>query len=513
MMIKEPNMNRNILPIIQRVLKVRYIVLLFFIFLSCEEEKFAGEEFGTIEGKVVSAVDFKPMANVKVFSNPNTSIVFTDEQGKFVVNNVKVGDYSFEAQKEGYIAKFEAATVNANKTSSLVFELKLSTTNNKPPTTPVLVTPADNAINQALEINLAWTATDIEKDSLKYVITLRKENNTEVVTFLNISKNTLTIKGLSYSTKYYWQVAVSDAINPAVLSPVRAFTTIDFRDARFLFVKKEVNNYVIYSGDESGNQLQLTNTSVNSWRPRKNNQVNKIAFIRSNGGQNHIYTMNPDGTNVLKITNAAPISGFNSDYLNFSWNASGSQIIYPSFDKLYRINNDGSGLTKIYQTPNGKFISECDWSNDGSKIAIKVNDPNGYNAEIYVINTAGTVQNQVVSGINGAIGGLNFSINGQRLIFTRDVSGFEDANYRQLDSRVFQAVLSTGVTTEISAEKLIGTIDIDVRLSPNEAEFILMNTSNDGLSIKNIIKYTPAGNNLGASRLILFSNASMPDWE
>ena len=342
---------------------------------------------------------------------------------------------------------------------------------------------------------------------------MRKENSTDVVTFPNISKNTLTIKGLSYSTKYYWQVAVSDAINPAVLSPVRAFTTIDFRDARFLFVKKEVNNYVIYSGDENGNQLQLTSTSVNSWRPRKNNQVNKIAFIRSNGGQNHIYTMNPDGTNVLKITNAAPISGFNSDYLNFSWNTSGSQIIYPSFDKLYRINNDGSGLTKIYQTPNGKFISECDWSNDGSKIAIKVNDPNGYNAEIYVINTAGTVQNQVVSGINGAIGGLNFSINGQRLIFTRDVSGFEDANYRQLDSLVFQAVLSTGVTTEISAEKLIGTIDIDVRFSPNEAEFILMNTSNDGLSIKNIIKYTPAGNNLGASRLILFSNASMPDWE
>jgi hypothetical protein len=45
-------------------------------------------------------------------------------------------------------------------------------------------------------------------------------------------------------------------------------------------------------------------------------------------------------------------------------------------------------------------------SNDGSKY--KVNDPNGYNAEIYVINTAGTVQNQVVSGINGAIGGLIF---------------------------------------------------------------------------------------------------------
>jgi hypothetical protein len=51
------------------------------------------------------------------------------------------------------------------------------------------------------------------------------------------------------------------------------------------------------------------------------------------------------------------------------------------FVKLYRINNDGSGLIKIYQTPNGKFISECDWRNDGVKIELKVNDPNRYNTE------------------------------------------------------------------------------------------------------------------------------------
>jgi hypothetical protein len=45
--------------------------------------------------------------------------VFTDEQGKFVVNNVKVG-ILFEAQRKDILLKFEAATVNANKTSSLV---------------------------------------------------------------------------------------------------------------------------------------------------------------------------------------------------------------------------------------------------------------------------------------------------------------------------------------------------------------------------------------------------------
>jgi Tol biopolymer transport system component len=107
--------------------------------------------------------------------------------------------------------------------------------------------------------------------------------------------------------------------------------------------------------------------------------------------------MNPDGSGIFKVTNSVPIAGFNSDFINYSWN--NCQIIYPYFDKLYRINNDGSGLTKIYQTSNGKFRMRL--SNDGAKIALKVNDPNGY--EIYVINTSGIVVNQVLSGIAGAV--------------------------------------------------------------------------------------------------------------
>jgi hypothetical protein len=42
----------------------------------------------------------------------------------------------------------------------------LSITNNKAPTAPVLVSPSDNATNQPLEVNLAWTATDPEKTAL-----------------------------------------------------------------------------------------------------------------------------------------------------------------------------------------------------------------------------------------------------------------------------------------------------------------------------------------------------------
>jgi hypothetical protein len=93
---------------------------------------------------------------------------------------------------------------------------------NKAPTAPVLVSPSDNATNQPLEVNLAWTATDPEKDSLKYEVILRKDSSNDVVVYSEVSKSNYILKGLNYSTKYYWQISVSDGINPPVLSAIRA---------------------------------------------------------------------------------------------------------------------------------------------------------------------------------------------------------------------------------------------------------------------------------------------------
>ncbi|MBU7571513.1 MAG: carboxypeptidase-like regulatory domain-containing protein [Flavobacterium sp.] len=490
------------------LIKSGFVLLL--LLLSCSEEKVDGEDFGTVTGRVVVANTFEPLANAKVFSNPTSSIVFTDEDGRFTVPKVVVGQYSFQAQKDGYLTKFEAANVVNNSTTEIVFELSVSTSGNRPPNAPTLTLPADNAVNQSRQVVLTWTATDPEQDSLTYEVILRNDATDDVVVYSDISTPTFTLQNLAFGTKYFWQVSASDGVNAPVMSTVRTFTTTSFPDTRFLFVKKLSENNVIYAGDNSGNQIQLTSSETNSWRPRKNNQSNKIAFIRSNGAQNHIYIMNPDGSGVFKVTNSVPVAGFNPEFINFSWNTSGSQIIYPSFDKLYRINSNGSGLTEIFHTPNGKFISECDWSYDGSKIALKVNDASGYNAEIYVITSEGSITDLVISGVNGAVGSLNFSITGQKLLFTRDISGFENPDYRQLDTRIFQHTFSTNTTAEINTEKPAGTVDIDARYSPNEAEVIFVNTSNDFISARNIQKYLIG---IVASRTTLFTNASMPDWE
>jgi Tol biopolymer transport system component len=489
------------------------ILLCLIILASCAEEQITDGGTGTVKGRVVDAVTFAPIENARVSTSPATSTYFTDKDGYFTFDKITTGKYSFQAQKDKYIAKFEPATVELNKTTQIIFEMKVSIADNKPPDVPVLTAPLDLAVNQVIKLNLTWTATDVDNDSLTYVVTLKNGTTDEIKTFKDVKTRSLEISGLTYSTKYYWQVASSDGINVPTNSVTNSFTTLAFPNPRFLYIKKVNNNNVIYTADEAGNELQLTSSSVNSYRPRKNLQTNKIAYISSDGSQNQIYTMQLDGTGVKKVTNTTPIAGFNMENINFCWSTNGSQIIYPNFDKLYRINVDGGGLIEMFRTPNGKFISECDWSQDGKEIVLKVNDISGYNVEIYVIKWDGQALYSVLSGLPGGVSGLNMSFDMQKIVYTRDVSGSENSTYRRFDSRIFIYDKATNTSTELNTRKATGYNDLDVKFSPNEADLIFTNTSNDGISIKNVLK-TPATGTTGSNtRTTLFAGGSMPEWK
>ena len=492
--------------------KFKYIYLSLFLifFINCSEDKISSTGKGAITGKVVSVGYNAPMEDVKISTNPSSSIVFSDAFGEFVLLDVVIGDYSIQADKTGYLTKFEGITVIDEGTVNVIFEMDIETANNRAPDTPILITPTDNSINLEVEVELTWSGTDQDEDELTYSIEVLNDQNSEVLEFANLADTTYIVSSLNYGTKYFWQVAASDGINEPTRSAVYSFETLPFTDNRFFFVRNVSGNNVIFSGDEDGNEIQLTSSSANSWRPRKANSINKIAFLRTNGGNTHLYTMNLDGSDVFQVTNNVPVAGFNNEELDIAWRNNDTRLLYPSFDKLYRIAPSGSALQQLHQTLDGNFISEIDWDSTATRIALKTNNSSGYNVNIYTINTSGAIQDVVLENVTGAAGGLDYSFDGTKLLYTYDTSGNENGQYRQLDTEMFLYNFNTSSIMNISDGKPSGTNDLDPRFSPNESQIIFVNTSNDGVSQKDIYIIDI---NSGASREPIYLNAKMPDWK
>jgi len=492
--------------------QLKYLkIILLFLILGCSEDKIEYTGLGTITGKVIKKDSFEPIENAKVTINATNNSVFTDENGDYKFMDIPEGEYSLEAEKEEYVNGFEPVNVTADQSVNVIIELQRSDALNEPPSSAMLISPEDNATDIGIETVLTWSeAIDPENDTITYQIEIRNDQNDDILIIEDITETSYTISNLEYGVKYFWQVIAQDGVNEDVYSATFAFETLNFPNNRFLFTRIINGNNVIFSADENGNEVQLTNQEANCWRPRKNQLTNKIAFLKISNGEIHLFKMDIDGSNQQQITSNIQPMAFKNSEIDFSWSTNGNQLIYAHFDKLYKINADGSGNQQIYQTLDGHFITECVWSNNGNFIVLKTNNSNGYQAKIYTIDMVGSIINVVAENITGALGGIDISIDNQKILYTRDMSGFEDNTYRQLDTHLFIFNTTNGISVDYSNYKINGTNDLDPKFSPNEAEIIFVNTSNDGVSVKKIFSVSLDNEEI---RTELFNNAMMPDWQ
>ncbi|MGI9550326.1 MAG: carboxypeptidase regulatory-like domain-containing protein [Aurantibacter sp.] len=489
--------------------------------MSCSEDPIDENIFGTLTGKVVAKGDNTPLANVKVSSSPVSTTVFTDAQGNFEIDNIQVGEYSVQAELAEFQTAFEAANILEGKTVNLVFELDSVNVSNLAPLSPLLLLPQDGAENIGSEAEFVWSSSKNDEDEINYFLELRNGTTNEITTYNDLQDTTLLIDNLAIGNNYFWQISASDGVNTPVQSELGGFITNGGTANRFLYVRNIGGNNVIFSGTDpigetdeelDQNEIQLTSSNLNSYRPSKNNAVNKIAFLRSVGAETHIFTMNADGTGLNQVTSNVPVAGFRQDELEFVWYDDGAKFYFPNFNKLYSINQDGSGIEMVYSVASTSLISEIAVNPVNDLVVIKTNDVNGYNAKIAIVNvTTDTEVEVVISGQQGGLGGIDYSADGGKVLYTRDMSGVQNTGYRQLDSRIFEYDLTSNMSTEIDTDKEAGTNDLDAKYSPDNGSIIFVNTSNDGISERRI--YRTRDNSGFDKKEALFTNAFMPNWE
>ena len=141
------------------------IIFILIFITSCSEDTVDYTGVGKVTGRVVEAENFDPLENAKVELTPTKNTVFTDVEGYFVFEEVEAGDYSVSATKEGFLTSFEPVTVTTGLEVNTVLELEIETANNRPPSTPELLAPEDNAQGIDLAVELIWSSKDPENDT------------------------------------------------------------------------------------------------------------------------------------------------------------------------------------------------------------------------------------------------------------------------------------------------------------------------------------------------------------
>lgn len=480
--------------------------------LSCNEDLYVEPvQLTSIRGRVLYSLDQQPIRNATVKLTPGNRIIATDSSGLFRFDSVVAGKYTIQASKTGYGT--EAATVETTTGTSPLVTILLTDdkTQNRPPTSPTVVSPAQNSTGQPNALILRWKSTDPNRDTLTYQVQLFKAGAvTPTATFSNLKVDTLILNNLSYNTSYLWQVTVSDGLN-TVNGPVWSFQTGAYPEYSYVFARRMNGSFQIYGATSNGTENQLTWEGSN-WRPIVSPNRGKIAFISNLNTELHLFIMNLDGSQRQQVTNV-PIAGLSATDLSFCWSPDGTQLLYPSNDRLYAVRTDGTGLRTVAMTTNGRIWAGCDWTAQGNRIVARSTGTGLYDNELQLMNSDGSAARQVYARRSARVGNPVFSINGQQILFSADAADFQNEQGRQLDSRIYSLNWASNVVSDLStsqatASKPSGTNDLEPRFSPNGANLIFTNVDNTGQGQRSV--YMSDAN--GQNRKLLISSGEMPYW-
>jgi Tol biopolymer transport system component len=173
----------------------------------------------------------------------------------------------------------------------------------------------------------------------------------------------------------------------------------------------------------------------------------KIVFSKIPVGEDNfeIYSMNPDGTGMRRLTHSPKndlnpsvsaggtkivwnrgvriykmdINGSNEEFLragrNPSWAPSGQQIAFEDDGIIFKMRSDGSNVTQLSESPGIRSDKQPAWSPDGDLIAfVRCCDPGDY---LYKMKPDGS--NEKLIGLSGVEGDEpGWAPNGQRIVYT-----------------------------------------------------------------------------------------------
>lgn len=102
--------------------RLALLCLVVFALTGCKEATLGPELSGTLEGRVLDFHSGDPIQGAGVTTAPPTGAVVTDEDGRFIFDDIPAGSYTITARRVGYAPNTATVSVRENRvTQATVF--------------------------------------------------------------------------------------------------------------------------------------------------------------------------------------------------------------------------------------------------------------------------------------------------------------------------------------------------------------------------------------------------------
>jgi hypothetical protein len=272
-------------------MKTNIFIILLLILYSCGTEKtiIIEEEnekdlFGSIEGTIIDGITKEPLENVIVSTYPPSTTTLSDEEGYFLLENIKSGQFKLITEKNNYYNKSIYISVNENKTSKAYISLYDLNSQNEAPNKPNILKPVNEELfANYLNLNIEWLGTDPDNNSLTYDVYLDTLNTNMNLLFKDTTSNSIVLKDTLLQDKiYYLKIVSRDIFGEEAQSDLISFKTISLLNDLLL---SEYVNFKLDKDEIIKPKENIQPTIINSkavFEKNRFDEVDKSAFF--NGG-------------------------------------------------------------------------------------------------------------------------------------------------------------------------------------------------------------------------------------